>query len=308
MKPSYIGSFHPSLKLLILLALVIASFFVVFLFGTGMSLIIFGRDVLDSLNLDPGNLTDSSVSILKFFQIVNQLGVFIVPAILFAWLNDKDIKGYLRLSFKTDIRFYIMGILIIFTLLPLVNWLLEINNDLVLPRSLDSLEQWFREMEEEAALITEAFLKTETITGLLYNLFIVAFLASVAEELLFRGVLVRVFTEWTSNIHAGVIIPAVLFSALHLQFYGFLPRMVLGIVLGYLFVRSGSLMVPVLVHFVNNGLAVIIAFLSNRGLINMDVESFGSTDNVLLILASLLISFFIMSVIRHLGKRTALPK
>ena len=308
MKPSYIGPFHPSLKLLILLALVIASFFVVFLFGTGISLIIFGRDVLDSLNLDPGNLTDSSVSILKYFQIVNQVGVFIVPAILFAWLNDKDIKGYLRLSFKIDIRFYILGILIIFTLLPLVNWLLEINNDLVLPRSLDGLEQWFREMEEEAALITEAFLKTETITGLVYNLFIVAFLASVAEELLFRGVLVRVFTEWTGNIHAGVILPAVLFSALHLQFYGFLPRVVLGVVLGYLFVRSGSLMVPVLVHFVNNGLAVFIAFLSNRGLINMDVESFGATDNVLLILASLLISFFIMSVIRHLGKRTAQPQ
>jgi hypothetical protein len=121
-------------------------------------------------------------------------------------------------------------------------------------------------------------------------------------------VLVRVFAEWTGNVHLGVIIPAILFSALHLQFYGFLPRMVLGIVLGYLFVRSGSLMVPVVVHFVNNGLAVIIAFLSNRGAISMDIESFGATDNVILILASLLISFFIMIVIRHFGKRMAQPQ
>jgi membrane protease YdiL (CAAX protease family) len=303
MKPSYIGPFHPSLKLLILLALVIASFFIVFLFGTGIAMLIFGTDVLQDISLESSDLDPSSVAILKYFQIINQVGVFIVPALLFAWLNDKDVSGYLRMDFKVNIRFYILGILVIFTMLPLVSWLLEINGDLVLPRSLDALELWLRQMEEEAATITEAFLDTSSFVGFLYNLFIIALLASLAEEFLFRGVLVRLFTEWTKNVHLGVVIPALLFSALHLQFYGFLPRFLLGVVLGYLFVRSGTIWVPVLVHFVNNGMAVLLAFLSKRGLITTDIESFGATENVYLILGSLVVSFLIMIYIRILGKR-----
>lgn len=303
MKPSYIGPFHPSLKLLILLALVIASFFIVFLFGTGIAMLIFGIDVLQDISLESSDLDPSSVAILKYFQIINQVGVFIVPAFLFAWLNDKDVSGYLRMDFKVNIRFYILGILVIFTMLPLVSWLLEINGDLVLPRSLDALELWLRQMEEEAATITEAFLDTSSFVGFLYNLFIIALLASLAEEFLFRGVLVRLFTEWTKNVHLGVVIPALLFSALHLQFYGFLPRFLLGVVLGYIFVRSGTIWLPVLVHFVNNGMAVLLAFLSKRGLITTDIESFGATENVYLILGSLVVSFLIMIYIRILGKR-----
>lgn len=303
MRPSYIGTFNPSLKLLILLALVISSFFVVFLIGTGFSMLIFGRDVLDSLVLDSHDLDESSLAILKYFQVVNQIGVFIVPALIFAWLDSTSLKRYLRLNLRSDIRFYVLGILIIFTVLPFINWVLEINSDIIFPRWLDSLEHWLKQMEEEAALITEAFLKTDKVSGLLMNLFIVAFLASVAEELLFRGVLVKLFAEWTGNVHLGVAIPALIFSALHLQFYGFVGRFILGVILGYLFVRSGTLWVPILVHFVNNAMAVIISFLSVKGMIKIDVESFGATEDTLLILASFLVSFGIMLYIRHLGKR-----
>ena len=129
------------------------------------------------------------------------------------------------------------------------------------------------------------------------NLLMVAVLAAVGEELIFRGILVKLFREWTGNIHLAVIIPALLFSTLHLQFYGFFGRLALGIILGYLFVWSGSLWVPIAVHFLNNAMAVIVSSLDHRGLISTDLESFGSSQNIYVIAGSFLLLIFSMSVI-----------
>ena len=106
------------------------------------------------------------------------------------------------------------------------------------------------------------------IGDLVVNLIIVALLAAVGEELLFRGSMQNIFLEWTKNKHAAVWITAVLFSALHAQFYGFLPRMLLGVVLGYLYIWSGSLWLSMLFHFLNNGLAVLFSYLIAKGTIS----------------------------------------
>lgn len=84
---------------------------------------------------------------------------------------------------------------------------------------------------------------------------------------------------------------------MHLQFYGFFGRFVLGIVLGYIFVWSGSLWVPIAVHFLNNAMAVIVSFLDNRGLISTDLDSFGTSKNIVVIAVSFLLTIFTMSII-----------
>jgi len=129
---------------------------------------------------------------------------------------------------------------------------------------------------------------------MLFNLFMIAMLPALGEEFLFRGVLLRLFREWTHSTHLAVFISALLFSALHLQFYGFLPRLILGLMLGYVFVWSGSVWVPVIVHFFNNGLAVVAAWLYERGSITTDVESLGSADQPFLIVASGLMATTLM--------------
>jgi hypothetical protein len=101
--------------------------------------------------------------------------------------------------------------------------------------------------------------------------------------LLFRGILIRLFREWLKNAHLAVVISAILFSAMHLQFYGFLPRMVLGILLGYLFVWTRNLWVPILAHLLNNTLSVVVAYMYNAGAVSQDMESFGSSANPLII-------------------------
>jgi len=303
MTPSYITGFHPSLKLMVLIVLVISSFLLVFLIGTGIGMIFFGTDIIESLTMDSEGIDKRSLAILKYFQVVNQIGVFIIPALIFAWLNDRRVEGYLKLNPVTNVRFYIIGVVVLFTTLPFINWLIDLNNNIDLPSYMETVETWFRQMEEEAMRLNEAFLNTTKLGGLIVNLFMIALLASVGEELIFRGILVRIFVEWTKNVHLGVVISAILFSALHLQFYGFLPRFVLGLVLGYLFIRSGTLWVPILVHFVNNAMAVVLTYLSNKGIIDLDLESLGSTENVWIIIITVVISFGIMMYSRVLGKK-----
>jgi membrane protease YdiL (CAAX protease family) len=104
----------------------------------------------------------------------------------------------------------------------------------------------------------------------------VALLPAVGEEFLFRGVIQRSFTRMTKNHHHGIWISAFFFSALHMQFYGFLPRLLLGGLFGYLLVWSGSMWIPILAHFFNNAFAVISLYLIDNNLMNPEIENFGS--------------------------------
>ncbi|MFA5196683.1 MAG: CPBP family intramembrane glutamic endopeptidase, partial [Bacteroidales bacterium] len=122
--------------------------------------------------------------------------------------------------------------------------------------------------------------------GFFINILMIAVLPAIGEEFFFRGVLQRLLGEWFKNVHVAVIVTAVIFSAFHLQFYGFLPRFLLGMFLGYIFYWSGSLWVPIIVHFINNGLAVVVAWLSARGMVDFNFETFGSSDNLFVIISS----------------------
>lgn len=151
----------------------------------------------------------------------------------------------------------LLGILAMFSLSPFVDLLAAWNEGLHLPEALRALEQWMVESERQAAEVTARLLDISSWGEFWGNVLVMAVLAGVGEELLFRGVLQRVIVQGTRSVHAGVWLTAVLFSAVHLQFFGFVPRMVLGALLGYLFVWSRNLWVPVAAHVFNN-LCVIL--------------------------------------------------
>jgi membrane protease YdiL (CAAX protease family) len=289
--------FHPFLKILALIMVMIITFLVVLALGVGFSIPFFGMDLLEGA----AALTDYSeprtIGLLKYLQVVNQLGVFILPAILFVMLTDDNFMGYLNLNNGFRKFSLIFGIIMLIVSLPFIGWLLEINSGLHLPAALSRVENWMRTSEDNAEKLTEAFLATSSWSGFLVNLLMVAVLAAIGEELIFRGILVRLFNEWMSNIHLAVLIPALLFSALHLQFYGFFGRLVLGIILGYLFVWSGSLWVPVIVHFINNAMAVVVSFMDQRGIITADLKTFGTSQNNGVIVGSFLLMVFTMMMI-----------
>ncbi|HKR05068.1 MAG TPA: CPBP family intramembrane glutamic endopeptidase, partial [Bacteroidia bacterium] len=193
---------------------------------------------------------------------------------------------------------FLLVIIILFASMPFINWMVEINGYLKLPSSLASVEQWMKRSEDEAARLTEAFLAGTSITSLLSNIFIVALLPALGEELFFRGIMQKIFLQMTKNNHAAILITATIFSAIHLQFYGFLPRMVLGIFLGYLLVWSGSLWLPMLAHFINNAAAVVLTFLVQQNKIGFDPETVGTaSDEKIMLLSSIAITFFLIYLI-----------
>lgn len=287
----------PYLKIMALIMVMIVTFLIVLALGVTISIPIFGSGILESLASFSDYSDQNIVAALKYFQIVNQVGVFIAPAIIFVILTDDDFSGYLNLNGGNRWLSIMFGFILLVISMPFINWLVQINNNVHLPAYLSRIESWMRNSEDTAQKLTDAFLATKTLRGLSVNMVMVGILAAVGEELIFRGILVRLFREWTGNIHLAVIIPALLFSALHLQFYGFFGRLVLGIVLGYLFVWSGSLWVPITVHFLNNAMAVVVSFLDQRGLISTNLDSFGTSDKVSVISGSFLLTIFTMSVI-----------
>lgn len=275
----------------------IITFLVVLAIGVGFSIPFFGMDLLEGSATLSDYSEPRTIAVLKYLQVVNQLGVFILPAILFVMLTDDNFMGYLNLNHGFRKFSLIFGIILLIVSLPFIGWLLEINSGLHLPSALSRVENWMRTSEDNAEKLTEAFLATSSWRGFLVNLLMVAVLAAIGEELIFRGILVRLFNEWMGNIHLAVLIPALLFSALHLQFYGFFGRLVLGIILGYLFVWSGSLWVPVIVHFFNNAMAVVVSFMDQRGVITADLKTFGTSQNNGVIVGSFLLMVFTMMMI-----------
>ena len=280
-KPIFVDA-SPLSKIFFLVGISLISVLIFLFIGVVLAALLYGTNIF----LNPELLNDIGnskvLSTYKLLQIFQHIGLFIVPPIVLSFLVSTNPANYLRLKEQPAISSLLVVGIIMLISLPLVNWMVEINEMLKLPEFMASVEQWMKETEENAAIFTEAFLKMETLGDLLLNMMMIALIPAIGEELLFRGVLQRLFSEWTKNAHWGVLIAAVLFSAIHMQFYGFLPRMVLGVLLGYLFLWSKSLWLPIFGHFVNNGAAVIFTYLNNKEVIKFDTDTLGTGEQEVL--------------------------
>jgi len=294
--------FSPVKKLFLLALIALFSMLVLMLAGWLFALLIFDDFLTLIKNL--GDFDDAQVlSLLKYFQIINQVGLFILPPLIFAYLDGGNISTYLRLGFTPGLQIYLLSSVMVFAALPLVHWSAGINELMQFPEWLKGLESWMKRSEQNAEEITRAFLNVETIGGLMINILMIAVLPALGEELLFRGVLQKLLHQWFRNVHWAVLVSAIIFSALHLQFYGFLPRTLLGVMFGYLFVITKSLWVPILVHFINNGAAVLAAFLYRKDYLTNDYNEIGQLVNPFWVLSSLIIVFLLFVIIHRLSNR-----
>jgi membrane protease YdiL (CAAX protease family) len=249
------------------------------------------------------------LAVLKYFQVVQSIGIFIVPPMVLGYLFQGDISDYLKINRSTAFSNYLYTALAILVIVPLINFTGELNNHLTLPESLAGVEEWMRNKEEIAKEMTEKFLHVETIPALLFNIFMVAILAALGEEFLFRGVLQRIFTNMTKNYHWGIWIAAIFFSAVHVQFYGFLPRLLLGAMFGYLLVWTGTMWAPILAHFVNNTMGVIGYYMMHKGMISNEVEEWGTgSEEYPLLMLSLVLTTGLLYLIYRNSDKTKMPE
>lgn len=205
-----------------------------------------------------GKFVDSSIGFMQISQLLSVACAFLLPACLCAYLFYKEGAVFLKINRPVDPTFLFLSVLLIFVVQPLIALLGHYNEMLTLPSSLAGVEKWMREAEDSAKVLTELFLTTTTVSGLLINLLVVAVAAGVTEEFFFRGSIQQILRRICKNKHVAIWITAIIFSAIHVQFFGFFPRLLLGALLGYLFVWSGNLWIPVIVHTVNNAMAVLV--------------------------------------------------
>lgn len=235
-----------------------------------------------------------TVASLKWMQLIQTAAIFLLPPLCMAYLWSPEPLRWLQVPKTQPCRPLLVAALLMLLALPAINLLSYLNQQLVLPEGMQALEQWMKQQEQSAALITEQFLQVNTIGGLLVNLLLMALLPAVAEELTFRGVLQRLFqTKGDENRvpHLAIWCSAILFSAIHLQFYGFIPRMLMGALFGYMLAWTGSLWVPIIMHLTNNTMAVLLYFLALRCAWDTDkVDAIGTGDTLWLGIVSMVLT------------------
>ena len=250
---------HPFSSLLLLLLLVFACAVVFTIIAFVIGFLIYGFQPF--IRMSEGD--SSNVEMLRLLQIVSSFGMFVVAAIIFAKIQSSDWLNYLNLK-RFNLILAILTILMMLSFGPLLEFSNELNKNMVLPGFLKEIEAWMKLKETQMAEMTKQLLVMKSVPVLLINMLMLAVIPAVGEELIFRGCLQRIFGRWTSNYHVAIWITAIIFSTIHFQFYGFMPRMLLGALFGYLLVWSGSLWLPILAHFMNNGVAVITAYVYQK--------------------------------------------
>lgn len=277
-KPPFTHNMSSFSKLLLLIALVVASMLFCLMIGILIAVPFWGNDVMSKMSMIENSTEPSIIALAKYFQIVSQIGTFMIPVIIFALLDGRKISPYLRLNVKPGFIIIVLSGFAILFAAPLINYISELNMQMKLPTSLSGVEQWMRSSEDKAGELTELFLNVNTLWGFLLNILMIGIIPAIGEEFLFRGVVQPLFHKWTRNIHIAVIISAFFFSAIHMQFYGFIPRFLMGMLLGYSFAWTGSLWIPIFLHFVNNSAAVFVSYLFHMGYIGNDYETIGTGE------------------------------
>ncbi|MDR0438293.1 MAG: CPBP family intramembrane metalloprotease [Bacteroidales bacterium] len=228
-------------------------------------------------------------------SIIIQIGIWLIPGLVYAYffydnsLNDLNVKNFGK---RSDYGLFILLYIVSF---PFLAYLIKINEAMIFPESMATLEQMFREMEDKAKEITLRMLSGTSLMDLMSALFAMAVLPAICEEVFFRGVVLNNLMKRTSRLHLSVWLSAILFSFVHFQFFGFLPRVVLGAFLGYAFVLSKSLWLPIVLHFLNNAMAIIAYYFYQKQWISEDPQAW-ETETITLWMAVLSLTASVCSL------------
>ncbi len=233
--------------------------------------------------------------LLKLLQFIASTLTFVAPSLLIAsLLHKKDFSDYLKLNKSPDINYYFIIVLFLISIMPALNIVIQWNQNIPLPEWLGGIKETVVKAEESAHKMMMLILRADSYFDLLVNIVVIAMIPAIGEELLFRGVIQRFLSDWLKNAHLAILISAFLFSAIHFQFFGLIPRFILGAIFGYLVYYSNSLWPAIWAHFFNNALAVTAMFYISKGDLSQDIEKFGTeTPHILYVIIGLILAAFL---------------
>lgn len=233
------------------------------------------RTATSEMMMIPGpGAGEKQIAVLRYVQACQQIGLFLLPSLLLAVILRKKGESFLLMNRIPDPFIFLLIILLVILIIPVITWTGIINSEMDLPDWLSGIEGMMREKEDKASGILGFLIGSDSIGGMTLNLLILAVIPAFAEEILFRGIFQQLLIKFFRSYHAGIWFTAVIFSAVHFQFYGFLPRMILGLIFGYLFFWSCNLWLSIIPHFLNNAIPVVMTYLwgSKKGLGQMSGE------------------------------------
>jgi membrane protease YdiL (CAAX protease family) len=260
---------------------------------TGISLL----EMRDASSWDINN--PNMIVFIRGMLLLQFLGLFVIPSLLFAYFSDPKPLDYIGLKPPSKAFYWILGILALVVAIPFVDFMGYLNQRMFTGET----EKWLKNMEQDAARQIQFMLNRHTLKELIMNLIFIALFAGVGEELFFRGVLQRLFIKLTRSPWLGIILTAALFSAIHFQFLGFIPRFLLGILLGCIYWYSGSLWPAIIAHFFYDGFMVVLIYINPEMIENVDATII-QKSSLQLVLSAILSLIVTLVVVWQMKKRS----
>ena len=271
----------PTRQFIWLLLLCVAGVSIASFLSVAISSLVFGISLQQLPTLAANPTQPNALAVLQISQLLSAIGIFLFPPLMLMRLRGIPVFQGLAMQRIPSAYLFLLSMLLMWVQLPIINQLAQFNQQLIFPEALASIGDWMRAQEDQAAKLTELFLTMPRLGDFFLSLLIMAFIPALGEELLFRSTLQPLIAKWLGKPHLAIWITAFVFSFIHFQFFGFLPRFLIGAFLGYLFYWSGSIWYSVAAHFANNGLAVLGYYLQQHQLSKVTTDDVGAGPDAL---------------------------
>lgn len=240
---------------------------------------------------------------MMFLQGLGGGLAFLLAGWLFSHLVEKASLGWKQQLARVQFTSILITIPLLLGFVMFDTLIIEWNANIQFPEALRTFEEMIKSMEESAMKLTIYLTDFQSFGEFIAGLLVIGVFAGIGEEYFFRGVMQPKMRAYTGSHHAGIWITAFIFSAIHFQFYGFVPRMLLGALFGYLYWFSGSLVYPMLAHILNNSLTVLMVYLNKLGIVEFDIESPDQVNWLVVATGSLLFIICLRLFIQHNQKQ-----
>lgn len=245
--------------------------FLFLLIFSSLTFLLLGELFLDLFSIE------NRITRLEINQLFSAIGMFIIAPLAISYLFSYHPFQFLSLN-RPNIKLVLLALLCFITSIPFVNYITVLNESMHFPSFLSGIEDWMRTMEEKNGKLTLDMLSGNNWYEILLDIIVLALIPAIGEELLFRGAIQNGLYKLTRNTHWAIWITAFIFSTIHLQFFGFFPRMIMGALFGYLLIWGGSIWIPIFCHFINNLLVIITSHLYPGSIEDSYIDNIGKEN------------------------------
>jgi uncharacterized protein len=288
----------PVTKILLILFITFSSFLIIGFIFILLSVPLFHLNLNDLNMILKGKGIFNDIRLIKYYQATQSIALFIIPSIFLNYCMFSKSKNLFHTGRIPSYSYLIIILLLTIIMMPVIDELMRLNELIPFPVT---VENKFQNLEKEAGEITDKLLTGSSFSDLFINICVIAIIPAIGEEFFFRGIIQQVFEDWFRNGHLAVIMGAIIFSGIHLQFFGFIPRMMLGILFGYIFFWSRNIWLPVVGHFLNNSITVIIQYFEANKLAKMkDFNLLNTLNGNNILTISVILTIVLIIVIRKI--------